>query len=84
LLENAIGDLLNSQPIKLADTVFTKKNTVIIQRKESKDPRGNLLNGREIRQTDTVSLFSEDGKCYLKHEQSGRTKFVNRISCKAN
>ena len=83
LLESAIGDLLKSQPIKLSDNVFLQKSTVIIGRSQPKDGRGNLLNGREIRKADTVSLLTEDGKCYLKHDQSGQITVVGNISCKA-
>jgi|TARA_B110000240_G_C13375848_1_gene400280 hypothetical protein len=83
VLEQAIGDLLNSQAIKLANNVFTKTNTVIIDRYQPKDSRGNLLDGREIRQADTVSLLTGDGKCYVKHDQSGNIKRVNSINCKA-
>ncbi len=30
ILESAVGDLLNSQPVKLADNVFLEKSTVSI------------------------------------------------------
>lgn len=83
LLESAIGDLLNSQPIKLADNVFTLKSTIIIEPKQSMDNRGNLLDGREIRQADTFTLLFEDDKCYLKHDQSEQTKLLVDIRCKA-
>jgi hypothetical protein len=83
ILENAIGDLLNSQPIKLADNVFLQKSTVIIDRRQPRDNRGNLLDGREMRQGDTVSLFTEGGKCYVKHDQSGNIKLVDKIDCNA-
>ena len=83
LLESNIGQLLNSQPIKLSNNVFVQKSTVIIDRHQPKDSRGNLLDGREVRQADTVSLLLENGKCYLKHEQSGNIKLVDGISCKA-
>ncbi len=83
LLESTIGDLLNSQPVKLADNAFTEKSTVIIERSQPKDSRGNLLDGREIRPADTVTLLTEDGKCYLKHDQSGSIKLLDSISCKA-
>jgi hypothetical protein len=83
VLEHAIGDLFNSQSIKLANTVFTHRSTVIIESRVAKDSRGNLLNGREIRQADSVSLLTEDGKCYVKHDQTGNIKFVKNISCLA-
>ena len=83
ILEQAIGNLLNSQAIKLADNVFTKKSTVIIDRHQPKDSRGNLLDGREMRQADTVSLFTGDGACYVKHDQSGNIALINSINCKA-
>ena len=83
LLESNIGQLLNSQPIKLSNNVFVQKSTVIIDRHQPKDSRGNLLDGREVRQADTVSLLIEDGKCYLKHEQSGNIRLVEGINCKA-
>ena len=83
LLEGAIGGLLNSQPIKLANSIFIQESTIIIAPSQPKDSRGNLLEGREIRQADTVSLLTKDRKCYLQHDQSGHLKLVNSISCKA-
>lgn len=82
LLESVIGDLLNSKPIKLADNVFTQKSTVVIERNQPKNSRGNLLDGRERRSADTVSLLTEAGKCYLKHDQSGNIKRVGNIRCR--
>jgi hypothetical protein len=82
LLESAIGDLLNSQPIKLANSVFILKSTIIIEPRQAKDSLGRLLDGRELSQADTVSLLTEDGKCYLKHNQSGRIKRLANINCK--
>lgn len=83
ILENAIGNLLNSQPVKLADNAFTLKSTVIIESNHPKDSQGNLLDGRDTRQADTFSLLIEDEECYLKHEQSGQIKQLSNIYCKA-
>jgi hypothetical protein len=81
IIENAIGDLLNSQPIKLADNVFTKQSIVIIERSQSKDHQGKVLTGREVRQADTFSLLSGDENCYVRHEQSGDIKLLVSIRC---
>ncbi|MGY8863146.1 MAG: hypothetical protein ACKVJ2_10990, partial [Pseudomonadales bacterium] len=61
----------------------TQKNTIIIEPNQPKDSRGTLLDGREIRQADTVSLLTKNGKCYLKHDQSGNIKLLENINCKA-
>ena len=82
LLEKAIGDLLNSRPIKLADNVFTKKNSVIIERGQPKNNLGRLLDGREIRPADSVSLYTKNGKCYLRHDQSNQIKLLGNIKCR--
>tara|TARA_R110002167_G_scaffold365840_1_gene591593 strand:- start:6670 stop:7050 length:381 start_codon:yes stop_codon:yes gene_type:complete len=82
-LEHALGDLFNSQPIKLADTIFIHKSTVIIEPRQPKDSRANELDGRETRQANTVSLLIEDDKCYVRHDQSGQIRLVDGISCKA-
>ena len=82
ILEKAIGNLLNSQPVKLADNIFTVKSTVIIEYNQSKDSQGRLLDGREIRQAETFSLLTEDGKCYVKHEKNGHIILLDKISCK--
>jgi hypothetical protein len=82
ILEKAIGKLLNSQPLKLADNVFTIESTVIIESNQPKDNQGRLLDGREFRQADTFSLLTEDGKCYVRHEQSGHIILLGNISCK--
>jgi hypothetical protein len=84
IVEKAIGKLLNSQPVKLADNVFTLKSTVVIEPNQPKDNQGRLLDGREIRQADTFSLLTEDGQCYVKHEQSGHIILLDTISCKEN
>jgi hypothetical protein len=83
VLEQAIGNLINSPPIKLADNVFTNKSTVIVEPRQPKDSRGNLLDGWEIRPADIFSLLTEDGKCYIKHDQSRRVNLLDNISCKA-
>lgn len=83
ILEDAIGNLLNSQPVKLADSVFTVKSSIIIEATQPKDSHGNLLDGRENRQADTFSLLTENEKCYLKHDQSGHIKLLTDINCKA-
>jgi hypothetical protein len=83
ILEKAIGNLLNSQPIKLADNVFTSKSTVIIESNLPKDNQGRVMDGREIRLADTFSLLTADEKCYLKHVQSEQITLLNNISCKA-
>jgi hypothetical protein len=84
ILESAVGDLLNSQPIKLADNVFLEKSTVIIEHHQPRNNRGTLLDGREMRQADTVSLLTKNGKCYVKHHQSENIKFVNNVSCRGS
>ena len=83
ILESAIGDLLNSQPIKLADNIFLDKSTVIIGYQQLVNNRDNLLDGREIRQADSVSLLTRSGKCYLKHNQSENIKLIENISCRS-
>jgi len=82
LLERAIGDFLNSDPIKLADNIFSQKSTVVVDRSPSNDSRGNLLDGREMLAADTFSLLTENGMCYLKHDQSGHINLLVNISCK--
>ena len=84
ILESAVGDLLNSQPVKLADNVFLEKSTVIIEHHQPRNNRGTLLDGREMRQADTVSLLTKNGKCYVKHHQSENIKFVNNVSCRGS
>jgi hypothetical protein len=81
LLEIAVGDLFDSQSIKLADNTFLEKSIVIIEYSQPKDNRGNLLDGREIREADTVSLLTVNGKCYVRHNQSGQIKIVTKINC---
>ncbi|WP_339723550.1 hypothetical protein [uncultured Paraglaciecola sp.] len=82
VLETAIGKLLNTHPVKLADKVFTLKSTVIIDFSQSKDSHGNLLDGRDTRHADTFSLLTQDGHCYLRHNQNGEFYLLNNISCK--
>jgi hypothetical protein len=82
LLENAVGDLFNSQPIKLTDNAFLEKSIIIIEHSKPKDNQGNLLDGREIREADTVSLLILNGECYVRHNQNWHIKLVPNVSCK--
>jgi hypothetical protein len=82
VLENTIGNLLNSRPIKLADNVFTLESIIIVEHSQHKDHWGNLLDGREIRQADTISLLTSDGKCYLRHDQSENILLLDNVTCK--
>jgi hypothetical protein len=82
LLEQAIGSLINSQPIKLADNVFTHKSTVIVERSQPSNNQRILLNGRDIRPAVTFSLLIKNSQCYLQHNQSGHIKVMSLLSCK--
>ena len=81
LLERAIGDFLNSDPIKLADNIFSQESTVVVDRSPSTNSRGNLLDGREMQAADSFSLLTENGLCYLKHDQSENIKLLDNIRC---
>jgi hypothetical protein len=81
VLEQAIGSLLNSQPIKLADNVFTQKNTVIVERSQPSNNQRILLDGRDIRPADTFSLLIKNSQCYLQHNQSGQIKVMGLLNC---
>jgi hypothetical protein len=83
VLEHAIGDLFNSQPIKLANSVFTQQSKVVIERRLAEDSRGNMLDVREIREADSVSLLTKNGQCYIRHDQTGNIKLVHNINCLA-
>lgn len=83
ILERAAGNLLNSQTIKLADSAFTESATIIVEAIQVQNSQGQLLNGREIRAAITLSLLSNDKKCYLRHDQSGQIEYLGQIKCKA-
>jgi len=82
ILEQAIGSLMNSQPIKLADNVFTQQSTVIVDRSQLGSNQRVLLHGREIKPADTFSLLIKNSQCYLQHNQSGHIKAMGLLSCK--
>ncbi|WP_299080315.1 hypothetical protein [uncultured Paraglaciecola sp.] len=81
ILETAIGQLLNSQPIKLANSVFTKQHTIMIERQQTIN--GDISMGRGVDFADSVSLLTKSGKCYLQHVQSKRIEQVKGIGCQA-
>lgn len=87
ILERAIGNLLNSQPIKLASNVFSQNSTVMIERNRATNNRLNSLETSDVidvKPANTFSLFIKDKKCFLRHEQIGSIKLLDNISCKAN
>lgn len=79
-LEKAIGSLINSDPIKLSDKAFTKKNTLIIDQINS-HLNQSLLNGRELRKADSFSLLKEKDQCIVRHNQTNKIIFVDKINC---
>ena len=81
-LEQAIGSLMDSQPIKLADNVFTQNSTVIVERSQLSNNQTVLLHGRDIKPADTFSLFIKNSQCYLQHNQSGHIKMMSLLNCK--
>ena len=82
ILEQAIGSLMNSQPIKLADNVFTQNSTVIVERSQLSNNQTVLLHGRDIKPADTFSLLIKNSQCYLQHNQSGHIKVMSFLNCK--
>ena len=82
VLEQAIGSLMNSQPIKLADNVFTQNSTVIVDRSQHSNNQRILLDGRDIKPADTFSLLIKNSQCYLQHNQSGHIKMMSLLNCK--
>jgi hypothetical protein len=82
VLEQAIGSLMNSQPIKLADNVFTQNSTVIVERDQLSNNRSILLDDRNINPADTFSLLIKNSQCFLQHNQSGNIKVMSLLSCK--
>jgi len=84
LLEQAIGNLLNSQPVKLADDVFTLSSTVIIERSHSIDGFGRLIDERDLKPIDSFTLLLQSNKCLLKHEQTNVVIQLLDIECIAS
>ena len=81
-LEQAIGSLMDSQPVKLADNIFTQNNTVIVERSQPSSNQRILLYGRDTKPADTFSLLMKNSQCYLQHNQSGRIKVMSHLTCK--
>ncbi|MEO9944505.1 hypothetical protein [Paraglaciecola sp.] len=83
-MEVVIGEMLKGRPIKLADTVFSKKSRLTVERRQSAPNSNNVLNGREIPAIDSFTLFLNNGQCMIRHNQTGQTRFVENVKCITN
>ncbi|MEP0355475.1 MAG: hypothetical protein ABJH06_19290 [Paraglaciecola sp.] len=83
-MEVLIGEMLKGRPIKLADTVFSKKSRLTVERQQSAPNSNNVLNGREIAAIDSFTLFLNNGQCMIRHNQTGQTRFVENVKCITN
>lgn len=84
VLEQAVGNLLNSQPVKLADDVFTLSSTVIIERSHPKDGFDRLIDERDLRPIDSFTLLLQSNECLLKHDQTKVVIQLLDIECIAS
>ena len=83
ILEQAMGNLMNSQPIKIADSAFTTKSMVLIERTSSLDSNKNLIIGRTLIESETFTLLKKGKQCFLKHNQSDIRIKLSLVECKA-
>ncbi len=82
LVQQGLAELLNGQQVTLADTVFSKENTVIVERKTMNDAQGRPVDGRQaLTPADSFSLLKNDQGCYLRHDQSGQTIALPNVEC---
>jgi len=81
-LEQTIGDLLNSQPVKLADNVFTIRSTVVIERLSSRDNQGIFLNERDLKSAESFTLLIKGKNCLLQHDQTKKMIKLGEIECR--
>lgn len=82
ILEKRIGDFYNSQPVKLADDVFTVTSTVLIERTKGSGSIPNMQ--RELIPVDSFTLLLQDNQCLLRHDQSKTILPLATITCKTN
>ena len=82
-LETAIGKLLNSKKVKLADTAFTQSSTVMIEQSQHTNNQGRLLESHNSRPIDSFILLFKANTCTLKHQQSLKELTLSNIECVA-
>lgn len=83
-VEVLIGEMLKSRPIKVADTVFSKKSSLTVERRQSSPNSNKVLNGREIPAIDSFTLFLNNGQCMIRHNLTGQSRFLENVRCISN
>jgi len=81
-LEKRIGNFYSSQPVKLADDVFTVSSTVFIERAKGNDSLPIIQ--RELPPVDSFTLLLQNNQCVLRHDQSKTILPLATIACKTN
>lgn len=83
-IEVLIGEMLKGRPIKLADTVFSRKSSLTVERRQSAPNSNKVLNGRETPAIDSFTLFLNNGQCMIRHNQTGQNRFLENVKCITN
>ena len=80
-LVRVVSQALHGAPLTLADNVFTRESTLIIERARARGPDGSPLLGRDAGRPERFRLVKHGSRCELVHEGSGRRFALSSATC---
>ncbi|GLR69281.1 hypothetical protein GCM10007852_01890 [Agaribacter marinus] len=84
MLQDAARTLLFGRKITLSNTVFSKQNTVFVERRSKQNEQGKIIDGRQREIAAIVlSLWLENGECYLQRNDTKDKVKLNNAGCQS-
>lgn len=81
-LEQLIAAALNGTAITLEEHAFVRTSYVVIERgAQARDPSGNRTQGRELGRPDHFKLVTQQSRCTLVHDDSGKRWRLTKATC---
>lgn len=77
------AELLGQPSVVLADDAFTQTNSVTLEPARPRDASGRLMQGRETRQPERLSLFLRGSRCELVRESTQDRRPLSVARCQA-
>ena len=82
-LTETISGALNGRAVRLSPDTFKSSSRAIIERRTMMGPDGNPIMGRDLSRPDHFYLKSQDGACWLYHQQTDTYYPLKSVECEA-
>ena len=79
----AVRAALHDVPVSLADDALVQDSVLLIERQQRLDPKGLLVNGRELGRPERFLLSTDGKRCLLTYEATQQQWVLVHTQCRA-